>query len=144
MKTACALILLLAVSSVQSRTLQQGCPIAANDITSLDLGNVNAACGGLRNPPDAAMCDACGEVVGRSFAPLVPKLGLECGSFSSAYDYVIGIVNYLVQNCPAQALSGLRDAGVSVQPLVNWQYCPQDASNPLLVSEVQKVCPNLS
>jgi len=51
MKTSCALILLLAVlSSVQSRTLQQGCPISADEISSLDLGNVNEACGKSNGP----------------------------------------------------------------------------------------------
>lgn len=100
--------------------------------------------GGLENPPDPVICDACGEEVASAFAPLVPELGLECESFSSAFDYTIGIVNYLVQNCPAEAISGLSSAGVNIQPLINWQFCPQDASNALLVSEVQQVCPNLS
>jgi len=100
--------------------------------------------GGLSSRPSSAVCDACGEAVANGFAPLVPKLGLQCGSFSSASEYFTGIVQYLVDVCPNQALSGLRSAGVNLQPLSNWQNCPQDASNPQVVAQAQKACPNLS
>ncbi len=50
MKTACALVLLFAVSSVCSkRSLLQGCPITAADIAALDTSGINEACSKLKH-----------------------------------------------------------------------------------------------
>ena len=97
----------------------------------------------MTSSPSGDACDACSASLVRTLKPLFPKFNVPYSNAKTAIDFTEEALLVTLRVCTTPVLSTLEGAGISIDKLGYLSACPDGGSTKELLSEAQKVCPDL-